>query len=110
MSKGVAVQKIILLILGIIVLAIVGYLLYSVFVKAGPNLEMCNAAVTTACGQCKLSGWNKEVTISGLHCSENILNGFGISANKDPDSGNFKISCSESSFQDACSLRGIEPS
>ncbi|MEM5811246.1 MAG: hypothetical protein QXG91_00680 [Candidatus Aenigmatarchaeota archaeon] len=110
MFKGVAVQKIILLILGIIVLAIVGYLLYVVFIGGKPTRDVCNAALISACGQCKVSGWdsNKDVIISGAQCSEDMLTKEFSVTYKGKEDTSFKISCGETTLIKACSLRGIQ--
>ena len=55
--KGVAVSQIILLVLGILVLAVVAYLLYTNFVTTGGTLsaEQCRAAATRACTACSIA-------------------------------------------------------
>lgn len=52
--KGVAVSQIILLVLGILVLAVVAYLLYNQFVTTGGTIsaEQCRAEATRACTGC----------------------------------------------------------
>jgi hypothetical protein len=59
MKKGVAVRHIVLLVLGIIVTAIIGYLLYSTFIATGPTvtLERCKGMIVSACSNCQLRGW-----------------------------------------------------
>jgi|SRR3989344_4037327 len=53
--KGLATQQLILLALGIIVLAVIGYLLYSQFVKTSKTLSSsdCQTNVVAACNKCK---------------------------------------------------------
>lgn len=55
--KGLAVSQIILLVLGIIVLAVVAYLLYTQFVGTGSTIsaEECRAAATRACTACSIA-------------------------------------------------------
>lgn len=55
--KGVAVSQIILLVLGILVLAVVAYLLYTNFVTTGGAIstEQCRAAATRACTACSIA-------------------------------------------------------
>lgn len=57
--KGIAVTTLVLLIIGMVVIAIIGYLLYSTFISTGPtmSLESCRAQVVSACSNCKLRGW-----------------------------------------------------
>lgn len=55
--KGVAVSQIILLVLGILVLAVVAYLLYTNFVQTGTTIsaETCRAEATRICTGCVLA-------------------------------------------------------
>lgn len=55
--KGIAVSQIILLVLGILVLAVVAYLLYTNFVGSTTaiNAETCRASATRACTACSIS-------------------------------------------------------
>ncbi len=50
--KALAVTQIILLVLGILVLSVVGYLLYSNFIgtSSGVSLENCKSTIVSACG------------------------------------------------------------
>ena len=61
-TKGIAVSQIILLVLGILVLAVVGFLLYSQFVTTGNSLgaQTCMAESTRICTGCKIGGYNME--------------------------------------------------
>lgn len=56
MAKGLAVSQIILLVLGIIVLAVVAYLLYTQFVDTGGTItaEQCRAEATRICTGCTI--------------------------------------------------------
>lgn len=53
--KGLAVEQIIMLAIGVIVLALIGYLIYSQFVKSGSNLTSanCQSDIGSACTKCK---------------------------------------------------------
>lgn len=55
--KGIAVSQIILLVLGILVLAVVAYLLYTNFVQTGATIsaETCRAEATRICTGCVLA-------------------------------------------------------
>lgn len=60
-AKGVAISQIILLVLGIIVLAVVAFLLYSNFSSTTGQVDFqkCRAAATNACTACSIaSGGN----------------------------------------------------
>ncbi len=56
-GKGIAVSQIILLVLGILVLAVVAFLLYSNFVSTGGtlNAETCRAEATRLCTGCQVA-------------------------------------------------------
>lgn len=56
-TKGVAVSQIILLVLGILVLAVVAYLLYTQFVSSNQTIgaETCRAEATRVCTGCIIS-------------------------------------------------------
>lgn len=56
MAKGIAVSQIILLVLGILVLAVVAYLLYTNFVQTGTTIsaETCRAEATRICTGCNI--------------------------------------------------------
>jgi hypothetical protein len=76
--KGLAVSQIILLVLGIIVLAVIAYLLYTNFVGAGNvvSAEQCRAAATRACTTCQLIGQldscSGSVYLSDKKCADQI--------------------------------------
>ena len=83
MTKGIAISKVVLLILGVIVLAFVGYLVYTTFVAGGGtiSLEACKSAVIAACTQCKLKGWSatSSFSVSASVCTTDMLNKIGFS-------------------------------
>lgn len=56
-AKGIAVSQIILLVLGILVLAVVAYLLYTNFVTTGTTIssETCRAEATRSCTGCLIA-------------------------------------------------------
>ncbi|HLC59778.1 MAG TPA: hypothetical protein VJH34_04625 [archaeon] len=53
--KGLAVEQIIMLAIGVIVLALIGYLIYSQFVKSGSSLTStnCQSDIVASCTKCK---------------------------------------------------------
>ncbi len=57
-GKGIAVSQIILLVLGILVLAVIAFLLYSNFTSTGNtlNAETCRAEATRLCTGCYIGG------------------------------------------------------
>ncbi len=58
--KGLAVSQIVLLVLGILVLAVVAYLLYTNFIssQSGFDVNKCKAALISACTSWKVSGFS----------------------------------------------------
>jgi predicted Na+-dependent transporter len=54
--KAIAVSQIILIVLGIIVLAVIGYLLYTHAFPYLPNVEKCKSIAIEYCGTCKTAG------------------------------------------------------
>jgi len=68
-GKGVAISQIILLVLGIIVLSVVIYLLYSNFTTTTSQVEFqkCRAAATNACTACSIANGG-----STLNCPGNL--------------------------------------
>src|SRR3989344_1915231 len=83
--KGLATEQLILLALGIVVLAVIGYLLYSQFVKGSTSLGAsdCQTSIISACNKCKTCVVGFGGTWSGP-CPEC---GAAISANCDPSCG-----------------------
>ncbi|HLC59598.1 MAG TPA: hypothetical protein VJH34_03675 [archaeon] len=55
--KGIAVEQMIMLALGVIVLALVGYLLYSNYISTSGQVstEQCKTSLINACNNCKLA-------------------------------------------------------
>jgi hypothetical protein len=57
MPKGIAVDQLILLILGIIVLAVIGYLIYVNFISSNSSFDSakCQARALSVCTACKVA-------------------------------------------------------
>ena len=66
MKKGVAVDTVILIILGVIVLGLVGYLLYNRFHAVPLNLEDCRVMVLTQYCPYVISGISHDQTYTDL--------------------------------------------
>lgn len=75
--KGLAVSQIILLVLGIIVLAVVAYLLYTQFVGTGNAIsaEQCRASATRVCTGCQIGFTFDSCPVSSLekNCQDKVL-------------------------------------
>ncbi len=83
--KGLAVNQIILLALGVVVLALVGYLLYSSYISGAGSIgvEEARTSLVNACNDCKLrlgSGWDTSNTNPAVtpNCASSRLSKAGI--------------------------------
>jgi hypothetical protein len=58
--KAIAIEQIILIVLGVIVLGVVGYLLYINFLAGGGQMtyEKCRSMALSYCGGCKLKDYD----------------------------------------------------
>lgn len=67
-AKGVAISQIILLVLGIIVLAVVAFLLYSNFstTTGQVDFQKCRAAATNACASCSIASGGSTLNCAGV--------------------------------------------
>ncbi len=61
-TKGIAVSQVILLVLGILVLAVVSFLLYTQFVSTGNSMgaQTCMAEATRICTGCTIGRYSME--------------------------------------------------
>jgi hypothetical protein len=57
MSKGIAIQTILYLLLGILVVGILVYLLYTYTTGPGLDINKCRSLVTNWCNGCMIAGW-----------------------------------------------------
>ena len=57
MTKGIAVQTILMLLVGILVVGIIVYMVYRYFVGAPLAMEECRARAITWCTACKNVNW-----------------------------------------------------
>lgn len=57
MSKGIAIRTILYLLLGILVVGIVVYLVYTYVTGPGMDIQDCRARVQNWCTSCKVAGW-----------------------------------------------------
>jgi hypothetical protein len=58
--KAIAISQIIMIVLGIIVLGVIGYLLYTQFLTGGGQMtyEKCRSIVVSQCGICRLKDYD----------------------------------------------------
>jgi len=61
-TKGVAVQTIIMIMLGVVVLLFVGYWLVRVFTGKGLTAQECRSQFVSWCGSCAARNWPTGVT------------------------------------------------
>ncbi len=57
MTKGIAIQTILMLLVGILVVGIIVYMVYRYFIGAPLNEQECRARAITWCTGCKNGGW-----------------------------------------------------
>jgi hypothetical protein len=58
LMKGIAIQTILMLLVGILVVGIVVYMVYRYFVGAPLNEQECRASLTTWCSSCKVMNFS----------------------------------------------------
>lgn len=83
-GKGIAISQIILLVLGIIVLAVVAFLLYSNFVSTGGAIDAqkCRSEATNACTSCSIaSGGQISNCVASTYLVSSFAKGCAISGN-----------------------------
>jgi len=64
MAKGIALQTILMLLVGILVVGIVVYLVYRYMVGPGLTTEGCRQAIVNWCTTCSASGWISNIKVS----------------------------------------------
>ena len=57
MSKGIAINTILYLLLGVLVVGIVVYLVYTYVTGPGMDIQDCRARVQNWCNDCMIAGW-----------------------------------------------------
>jgi hypothetical protein len=63
--KAIAVSQIIMIVLGVIVLGVIGYLLYANFLSGRGQMdyEKCRSMIVSQCGTCQITGKFNDCTI-----------------------------------------------
>ncbi len=75
-KKGIAIQTILLLLVGILVVGIIVYMVYRYFVGAPLNEQECRARAITWCTGCKNAGWTGGTVGSDLDtCADSYFPG-----------------------------------
>ncbi len=64
MTKAVAIPYIIALVIGIIVVALLVYLVYKAVTNPAISVAECRAKVTDWCNTCKISNWSPNIPIT----------------------------------------------
>ncbi len=112
--KGIAIQQIVLLVLAVIVLAALGYYLFTTFGTAGPKISRtnCQAALLDACSYCKNTNWdpNEEGIVTTTSCTSSLVKSItGVTDDDLSISGNqIEVNCSASNFISWCGTQGIQ--
>ena len=79
-TKGVAVQTIIMIMLGVVVLLFVGYWLVRVFTGKGLTAQECRSQFISWCESCAARGWTGTATWSAdmVTCLGNYAQTIGL--------------------------------
>jgi len=72
MTKGIAVQTILMLLVGILVVGIIVYMVYRYFVGAPLGMEECRSRAITWCTACKNVNWG--LTAAGPTITTELTN------------------------------------
>jgi hypothetical protein len=64
MSKGIAINTILYLLIGVLVVGVIVYLIYTYATGAGMDIADCRSRVQNWCGSCRISGWSSSVGVS----------------------------------------------
>ena len=77
--KGIAVEQMIMLALGVIVLALVGYLLYSNYLSTSGTVsnEQCRTSLINACNNCKLANSPKGTWDTTIYATLDVTGSDG---------------------------------
>lgn len=96
-TKGVAVSQIILLVLGILVLAVVAYLLYTQFVTSNQTIgaETCRAEATRVCTGCIIAAGGTNVASCDYPATNKILSSCFTGNKLLGSSSSSKVDCSQ---------------
>ncbi len=66
MSKGIAINTILYLLIGVLVVGVVVYLVYTYVTGAGLDSQSCRSIVQNWCTSCKIANWADDFgTITG---------------------------------------------
>jgi hypothetical protein len=103
-TKGVAVQTIIMVMLGIVVLLFVGYWLVRVFTTPALSEEECRSLYIDWCRNCALKGWSGTIAwdtnLVDCMAKYNTKMGFPVAI---PNPG----LCSDATNKNNCGIVGI---
>ncbi len=105
MSKGIAIQTILLLLVGILVIGILIYLVYS-YTTGSSSLSVtdCRAELTTICTVCSLREWAATATLTTGN--QNVIN---TCRNFDDFSAfpSSPANCGVAAFRTGCNRTGV---
>ena len=87
MTKGIAIQTILMLLVGILVVGIIVYMVYRYFVGAPLGEAECRTRITAWCSQCKLSDFNQNGVQMTQDLAECVSTYFGPAAWDAPNCG-----------------------
>lgn len=97
-KKGIAVQTIILVLLGLVVLVFIAYWLYTLFAGETPlSMEQCRIKLLTWCEMCKNNDWSAAIALASdataSRCYNDYKDQFGMSSIGVPTCSNMQSNC-----------------
>jgi hypothetical protein len=92
MSKGIAINTILYLLVGILVVAVLVYLVYTYAVGPGMDIQDCRSRVQNYCTSCKIADWASGFgTITAGSDIETCIDTYFVTAGFEPEDAD----CSE---------------
>jgi len=75
MSKGIAIQTILMLLVGILVVGIVVYMVYRYMFSPGIGIQECRGRVVSWCTSCAAVGWKGGIILTpdAASCARNYF-------------------------------------
>ena len=80
MTKGIAIQTILMLLVGMLVVGIIVYMVYRYFVGAPLGEQECRARITSWCSQCKIMDFASNGVPMTQSLAECVVKYFGDAA------------------------------
>jgi len=95
MRKGIAIQTILLLLVGVLVVGILVYLVYKYTTGSNLSVQDCNGSLSAICTTCSIGGWKGSLS-SDYKSTINTCNDYSEFSNFPTDPagcGNIQTAC-----------------